>query len=272
MLAPKVGQRRLLAPGSRRTSGIGQRTLQPGSPSGGVNFFNAICRLLVYEGSFSTRLSDLQFSTDSFVGAESVFAGVGLRSGFSLSIDPLQLINVMVSGTAIISDSCQVGCVRWENAFTVAYKPQTRCAPNRKDFRSGRDLHTNFDSQIGQRGLSIQFAPAETYPFGLQKAELCQATRPKCRSISRMNSVTLDWLDMTVIFCVFAACALVGWLAACLMSRFEVVKPREPMASVEDAQRIEVTVVDRGWNRWRRRAGVEANRFQGSPRKILSLP
>jgi hypothetical protein len=87
-----------------------------------------------------------------------------------------------------------------------------------------------------------------------------------------MNNVTLDWLDMIVIFSVFAACAVVGWSAACLMSRVEAVKPREPMAPVEDAQRIEVTVVDRGWSRWRRRAGVEANRFQGSPRKILSLP
>jgi hypothetical protein len=87
-----------------------------------------------------------------------------------------------------------------------------------------------------------------------------------------MNSVILDWLDMIVIFCVFAACVVVGWLAACLMSRFEVVKPREPTAPVENAQRIEVTVVDRGWRRWRRRAGAEADRFQGSPRKILSLP
>jgi hypothetical protein len=43
-----------------------------------------------------------------------------------------------------------------------------------------------------------------------------------------MNSVTLDWLDMIVIFSVFAACAVVGWLAACLMSRVEAVKPREP--------------------------------------------
>ena len=62
----------------RETSGIGQRTLQLGSPSGGVNFFNAICRLLVYEGSFSTRFSDLLFSIDSFVCARSVSAGVGL--------------------------------------------------------------------------------------------------------------------------------------------------------------------------------------------------
>jgi hypothetical protein len=87
-----------------------------------------------------------------------------------------------------------------------------------------------------------------------------------------MNSVTLDWLDMTVIFSVFAGCAMVGWLAACLMSRFEVVKAREPVAPVENAQRIEVTVVDRGRGRWRKRVGVEANRVQGSPRKILSLP
>src|ERR1700736_5978256 len=76
----------------RETSGIGQRTLQIGSPSGGVNFFNAICRLLMYEGSFSTRFSDLLISTDSFVCAESVSAGVGLRSTFSVSIDPLQFI------------------------------------------------------------------------------------------------------------------------------------------------------------------------------------
>ena len=87
-----------------------------------------------------------------------------------------------------------------------------------------------------------------------------------------MNNVTLDWLDMTVIFSVFAGCAMVGWLAACLMSRFEAVKARESVAPVENAQRIEVTVVDRGRGRWRKRAAVEANRVQGSPRKILSLP
>ena len=40
----------------------GQQTLQLGSPSGGVNFFNAICRLLMYEWSFSTRFSDLLIS------------------------------------------------------------------------------------------------------------------------------------------------------------------------------------------------------------------
>jgi hypothetical protein len=92
----------------RETSGIAQRTLQLGSPSGGVNFFNAICRLLVYEGSFSTRFSDLLISNDSFVCAESVSAGVGLRSAFSVSIDPLQLINVMVLSSAIILNSRQV--------------------------------------------------------------------------------------------------------------------------------------------------------------------
>ena len=97
---------------SARPSGIGQRTLQLGSPSGGVNFFNAICRLRMYEGSFSTRFSDLLFSTDSFVCAESVSAGVGLGSSFSVSIDPLQLINATVLSTAIILNSRQVGCTR----------------------------------------------------------------------------------------------------------------------------------------------------------------
>jgi hypothetical protein len=95
----------------------GQRTLQLGSPSGGVNFFNAICRLLMYEGSFSTRFSDLLFSTDSFVCAESVSAGVGLGSSLSVSIDPLQLINATVLSTAIILNSRQVVCTRSENAL-----------------------------------------------------------------------------------------------------------------------------------------------------------
>src|ERR1700730_15456299 len=61
-----------------------------GSPSGGVNFFNAMCRLLVYEGSFLTRLSDLPISIDSFVCAGSVSAGDRLRSAFSIPIDPPQ--------------------------------------------------------------------------------------------------------------------------------------------------------------------------------------
>ena len=120
----------------------GQRTLQLGSPSGGVNFFNAICRLLMYEWSFSTRFSDLLISTDSFVCAESVSAGVGLRSAFSVSIDPLQLINVVVLSTAIILNSRQVGCTPGETCFKASthgwHKPQTRCAPM-------------LDSELGQR-------------------------------------------------------------------------------------------------------------------------
>jgi hypothetical protein len=104
----------------RETSDIGQRTLQLGSPSGGVNFFNAICRLLIYEGSFSTRFSDLLISTDSFVLAESVSAGVGLRSSLSVSIGPLQLINTMVSSTARILNPRQVGCTRGRKCFEAA--------------------------------------------------------------------------------------------------------------------------------------------------------
>jgi hypothetical protein len=87
-----------------------------------------------------------------------------------------------------------------------------------------------------------------------------------------MNGVTLDWLDLSVILLTVAACAVVGWFAARLMSRFEVVKPREPVAPVVEVQQIEVTVVDRGWRRWRRTAGTAADNFQGSPRKTLSLP
>ena len=102
----------------------GQRTLQLGSPSGGVNFFNAICRLLMYEGSFSTRFSDLLISTDSLVCAESVSAGVGLRSASSVSIDPLQLISLMVLGIAIILDSRQVSYTRSRKCGR--HKPQTR--------------------------------------------------------------------------------------------------------------------------------------------------
>jgi hypothetical protein len=87
-----------------------------------------------------------------------------------------------------------------------------------------------------------------------------------------MNSVTLDWLDLTVILSTFAACASMGLFAACLMNRFEVVNPMEPVAPMVEVQQIEVTVVDRGWRRWRRTARAAADRFQGSPRKILSLP
>jgi hypothetical protein len=87
-----------------------------------------------------------------------------------------------------------------------------------------------------------------------------------------MNSVTLDWLDLTVILSTFATCAVVGWYAGCLMSRFEVVELMEPVAPIVDVQQIEVTLVDRGWRRWRRTAGADTDRFQGSARKILSLP
>jgi hypothetical protein len=87
-----------------------------------------------------------------------------------------------------------------------------------------------------------------------------------------MNSVTLDWMDLAVILSTFVSCGVVGWFAAWLVSRFETVKPMRPVAPVIDVQQIEVTVVDRGWKRWRRRtAGTDADRFQGSPRKILSL-
>ena len=58
-----------------------------------------------------------------------------------------------------------------------------------------------------------------------------------------MNSVTLDWLDLTVILSTFAACAAVGWFAARQMNRFEVVKPMEPVAPIRNVQQIEVTVV-----------------------------
>jgi hypothetical protein len=74
----------------------------------------------MYEGSFSTRFSDLLISADSFVCAEFVSAGVGLTSVSSVSIDPLQLINVKVSSTAIILNSRQVGCTRSEKCFEVA--------------------------------------------------------------------------------------------------------------------------------------------------------
>jgi hypothetical protein len=80
-----------------------------------------------------------------------------------------------------------------------------------------------------------------------------------------MNGVILDWLDLTVILSTFAACAVMGWFAACRMNRFEVVKPMEPVAPIMDVQQIEVTVVDRGWRHWRRTAGAVADRFQGSP-------
>jgi hypothetical protein len=87
-----------------------------------------------------------------------------------------------------------------------------------------------------------------------------------------MNSVTFDWLSLTVILSTFAACAVVGWFAARLMNRFEVVKGMEPVAPIVEVQQIDVTVVDRGWRRWRRTAGANADGFQASPQKILSLP
>ena len=71
-----------------------------------------------------------------------------------------------------------------------------------------------------------------------------------------MNSVTLDCLDLSVILSTFAACAVVGWFAACLMSRFEVVKPTEPAAPVANVRQIEVIVVDRGFGRRRRTAAL----------------
>jgi len=84
----------------------------------------------------------------------------------------------------------------------------------------------------------------------------------------RMNSVTLDWLDLIVILSTFASCAVVGWFAGCLMNRFELVKPMEPVAPIVNVQQSEVTVVNRGW----RTAGANEVKIQDSPRKILSLP
>ena len=75
-----------------------------------------------------------------------------------------------------------------------------------------------------------------------------------------MNSVTLDWMDLAVILSTFVSCAVVGLLAAFLMSRFEAVNPMEPVAPVVDVQHIEVTVVDRGWKRWRMKAAPGAMR------------
>jgi hypothetical protein len=87
-----------------------------------------------------------------------------------------------------------------------------------------------------------------------------------------MNSVTLDWLDLTVILSIFAACTAVGWFAACQMNSFELIKPMEPVAPIVDVQQIEVTVVDRGWRvRRRRTAGPMRAKFKVHPEKILSL-
>jgi hypothetical protein len=112
------------------------------------------------------------------------------------------------------------------------------------------------------------FAPVRSYPLGLQRADLCKAKRLKCRSTLLMDSVTLDWLDLTVILSTFATCALMGLFAAWLMSRFEVVKPTEPVAPVVEVQQIEITVM----HQERRTARAAAGSFRGSPRKFLSLP
>jgi hypothetical protein len=74
----------------------------------------------MYEGSFSTRFSDLLVSADLFVCAESVSAGVGLRSAFSVSINAIHFIKVSVLITAIILNSSQVSCTRSEKCFEVA--------------------------------------------------------------------------------------------------------------------------------------------------------
>jgi hypothetical protein len=87
-----------------------------------------------------------------------------------------------------------------------------------------------------------------------------------------MNNVVIDWLDVTVILSTITACAVVGWFASRRMNRSEVVKQTEPVAPIVDVQEIEVSVVHRGWRRWRRRARTDADRFEGpSNRKILSL-
>jgi hypothetical protein len=82
-----------------------------------------------------------------------------------------------------------------------------------------------------------------------------------------MNSATIDWLDLTVILSTFAACAAVGWFAARLMNRFEVVKPMEPVAPIRDVQQIEVTVVDQGWRVRRRAAGPMRVKFKVHPER-----
>ena len=87
-----------------------------------------------------------------------------------------------------------------------------------------------------------------------------------------MNGVIFDWLSLTVIISTFAVCAVAGWFAARLMNRFEVVKRMEPVAPIVEVRQIEVTVVDQGWRRWRRTPRAAADKSQGSPRKILSLP
>lgn len=87
-----------------------------------------------------------------------------------------------------------------------------------------------------------------------------------------MNNVVFDWLDLIVILSTITACAVVGWFASRLMNRFEAIQQIEPVAPAVDVQQIEVSVVDRGWRRWRRIARTDADSFQGSSnRKILFL-
>jgi hypothetical protein len=98
-----------------------------GEPCPGAHGLNK--SLLFSWGVFSGLL----ISTASFVCAESVSAGVGLRSAFWVSMDPLQLINVMVSSVAIILNFRQVGsCPDRKMPLKVATQgwpePQTRCA------------------------------------------------------------------------------------------------------------------------------------------------
>jgi predicted TIM-barrel fold metal-dependent hydrolase len=79
-----------------------------------------------------------------------------------------------------------------------------------------------------------------------------------------MNSITLDWLDLTAILSTFAACAVVGWFVACLMNRFQAIERTEPVTPIVEVQQIEVTVVDRGWRRWRRTARAAALKKHGA--------
>src|SRR5271165_6793544 len=87
----------------------------------------------MYEWSFSTRFSDLLISTDSFVCAESVSTGVGLRSAFSVSIDPLQLImakpKIQANGPEIvfaIKPDHKIQCAKaqvWSTNSTTTHRP-----------------------------------------------------------------------------------------------------------------------------------------------------
>lgn len=38
----------------------------------------------------------------------------------------------------------------------------------------------------------------------------------------RMSTIALDWLDVTLILSILAACAVVGWLAGCLIRRLDI--------------------------------------------------